>query len=74
MAVKKELNDEDVIALAVIKNDIGYIKKEVDEIKGLVQTKYVTKEEFLPIKNLVYGMVAVIMTGVIGAVLALVIK
>jgi len=62
------------VVLAVIQTDISYIKKEVDEIKNLVQEKYVTKEEFIPIKNIVYGMVGLILVGVFGALLALVIK
>ena len=36
--------------------------------------KYVTREEFAPIKGLVYGLVGLLLTGVIGAVLALVIR
>jgi hypothetical protein len=62
------------VVLAVIQNDITYIKQEVDDIKKLVENKYVTKDEFDPIKKVVYGMVGLILVAVVGAVLALVIS
>lgn len=34
----------------------------------------ISKEQFAPVRNIVYGMVAIILTGVIGAILALVVK
>lgn len=36
--------------------------------------RYVTKEEFGPVKAIVYGMVAFILVGTLGALLALVVK
>ena len=64
----------DKIQLAVIQNDITYIKQEVSEIKRLVQEHYVTKSEFEPIKKIVYGLVSLILIAVVGAILALIIK
>jgi len=68
---KKTSNVE--IALAVIQTDVSYIKKELDDIKELVKEKYVTKEEFEPIKKIVYGLVSLILLGVAGAILKIVI-
>jgi len=67
-------NSTDQVKLAVIQNDLSYIKKEIGEIKGLVQEQYVTKNEFEPIKKIVYGMIGLILIAVVGALLALVIK
>ena len=58
----------------------GYSEAEVEIIKLLTkletnQTRildtYVSKDEFDPIQKLVYGLVAVIVTGVIASLLAL---
>ena len=51
-----------------------YIIKELDEIKKKLELKYVTAEEFKPIKMLVYGLVALILTSVFGALVAMVVK
>jgi hypothetical protein len=59
--------------LAVLGNDVKYIRKEVDDIKILVTEKYVTKTEFEPIRLLVYGMVGLVLVAVFGAIVALVV-
>ena len=41
----------------------------VDELKN-----YVRKEEFEPVKALVFGMTAIILTAVVGALITLVIR
>jgi hypothetical protein len=69
-----EENENQLVKLAVIQNDISYIKKEVDDIKVLVSEQYVTKSEFEPIKRIVYGMVSVILMAVVAAVLAIIIR
>ena len=66
-------SDNMAVALAVIQNDISYIKESLDEIKTSTEKKYVTKEDFDPVKRIVYGLVALILVGVVGALLALVI-
>jgi hypothetical protein len=60
--------------LAVIQNDIGYIKCEIVDIKSIIATKYVTKDEFEPIKKVVYGLVSVILLAVVAAVITLILK
>ena len=69
------------IAAAVMANDINYIKENVIAIKlELHQLKvdsdsaYVTKIEFQPIQRLVYGLVSLALSGIVIAVLALVVK
>jgi thiosulfate reductase cytochrome b subunit len=66
-------NGTDTI-LAVIQNDIGYIKKDVLEIKNKLEGEYVTKVEFAPLQKLVYGLVSVVLIGVVTGLLALVLK
>lgn len=61
------------INIDVIANDISYIKRDVIEIKTRMENNYVTREEFEPIKKIVYGLVSLILVTVVVAVLALVI-
>ena len=60
--------------VAVIANDISYIKDEVKEIKEIVQEQYVTKSEFDPIKKIVYGLVTLVLTAVVIAIMSLVLR
>lgn len=59
--------------IAVMVESVGTIKRDVSEIKEKLESHYVTKEEFDPIKKVVYGMVSLVLVAVIGALLALVI-
>ena len=59
------------------KLDLGYIKTDIIEIKALIlkmPEKFISIEAFGPVKNLVYGLVALILTGVFVGLLALVLK
>lgn len=64
----------DKVVLAEIKKDIEYIKSDVTEIKDKMNKDYVTQEEFKPIRNIVYGMVTMTLTAVVGALLTLILK
>lgn len=55
-------------------NDISYIKKQLDHIDNQVSSNYVSKEEFKPVQRLVYGMVAIILAAVVGAILTVVLN
>lgn len=66
-------NNRDDIKLAVIQNDLTYIKEKMTAIDNKVSSGYVSKEEFEPIKKIVYGVVSLILIAVVGAVVALVI-
>lgn len=54
-------------------SDVSAIKDKVISIENKLEKNYVTQEEFLPIKNLVYGLVGLTLTSVVVALLALVI-
>lgn len=67
-------NTDERITLATLKTDLEYIKRDISEIKLTLKTDYVTREEFSPIKSIVYGLVGIVLTSVIGALVALVIR
>lgn len=48
-------------------------KETVTAIKEL-EDKYVSKESFWPVKTFVYGLIATILTAIVGALLLLVIR
>jgi archaellum component FlaC len=54
--------------------DIEQIKKDIGEIKALINNNYVRREEFNPVQKVVYGLVSIILMTVIGAMIALVLR
>jgi ABC-type phosphate transport system permease subunit len=63
-------------AAAVVANDIIHIKIDIAEIKTLIEkmdSRYITRREFDPVKSIVYGLVAIILIAVVGSLVALVI-
>lgn len=60
--------------IALMSQDITYIKKSVDDLTLKVDHNYVTKDEFKPVKQLVYGFVGLVLVSVIGAIMALVVR
>lgn len=57
--------------------DIQYIKRDIAEIKQTIKESkedYISRAEFNPIKQIVYGLVGLILTGVVGALLTLVLR
>ena len=50
------------------------LQKQLKEINDSLRTNYVQHEEFEPVKKLVYGLVAVIMSSVLIGLLALILK
>ena len=63
----------DDIKLAVIQNDLTYIKEKMNAIDTKVSSGYVSKEEFEPVKKIVYGLVTLVLIAVVGALVALVV-
>lgn len=60
--------------IALIQQDISYMKDKLDGVDQKISTHYVSREEFEPIKKIVYGMVGLILTAVVGALISLVLK
>lgn len=71
--VKKEDKSASKI-LSRVETEIEHLKDGQEEIKQMLADKYVTHDEFSPIKLIVYGMVGTILLSVLGAIIALVIK
>lgn len=65
--------------IETIKNDISWIKEAVNDIKKNQENqskaneeRYVTKQEFWPVKTIVYGGAGIILVSVFGGLIALV--
>lgn len=67
------MNQSDETKLAIMQTDINYIKEKLNMVDQKVTSHYISKEEFDPIKKIVYGLVSLILIAVVGALLALVI-
>ncbi|RLC99122.1 MAG: hypothetical protein DRI46_10025 [Chloroflexi bacterium] len=50
------------------------MQRDLRELKKESREQYVTKAQFEPIQNLVYGMVGLVLVAVITALLAIVVK
>lgn len=66
-------SQSDETKLAVIQTDLTYIKEKLNAVDNKVSSHYVSKEEFEPIKKIVYGLVGLILVAVVGALVALVV-
>jgi hypothetical protein len=64
----KENGNGTKVTLEYIRRDIEEIKEDIKDLKD----DFITRAEFEPVKKLVYGIVALVLTGVISAVLGLV--
>lgn len=62
------------IEIAKITGSMEFIRAEITDIKTKLDSKYVTIETWTPVRNLVYGMVAVILTSFMGAIAVLIFK
>lgn len=71
--VDKIIADNEAFNEGGIVTSIKYIQRDIAEINTKLDDKYVTKDQFDPVRNIVYGLVAVILLAVVGALIALVI-
>jgi thiosulfate reductase cytochrome b subunit len=69
----RSMSTTDQTKLAVLGNDIQYIKDMVKEIRMTLDGEYVRKSEFEPVQRIVYGLVGLVLVTVIGGILSLVI-
>jgi hypothetical protein len=68
----KESNDK--VDIAVMAERIRNIQQTVANIEALLASKYVTRDEFNPVRNVAFGIVGIILTAVAIAIISLVIK
>lgn len=57
----------------VMLTELRIAKEDIREIKEAMKQEYISRQEFEPIKKIVYGLVSVILLGVIGALIKVVI-
>ena len=65
------------VTLGVIHADLGYMKTSLAEIKEIIgsfKKDYITREEFTPVKMLVYSFAGLIMTGFLVALISQVVR
>ena len=62
------------IQVKLILQDLKYIKQRLDHITTDLESKYVRRTEFAPVRNLIYGLVGVLLLGLIGAIVQSVLR
>ena len=62
------------VSTADIPVHLYYLRRDVKEIKAKLEKDYITKQEFDPVKKIVFGLVSLILLTVMGAFLSLIIK
>lgn len=67
----------DKIDIAIIKSNLEHITGDISEINETIKDirkNFVTKHEFVPVRNVVYGMVGLILASILTAVTYLIIN
>jgi len=59
--------------IAVMAEQIRSIDETVREIKQKMERDYVTQDQFRPVRSVVYGLVTIILTAVVGGLVGLVV-
>lgn len=62
----------DVSRIPLICQNINIIHENMKEMKEIISEKLVSKEQFSLVQKIVYGLVSLIVTGFIGALLAMI--
>lgn len=60
--------------IAVVIEQVGGVRRDITVLSEKIDSNYVTKTEFEPVQKLVYGLVGLVLTTVMGALLLLVVK
>lgn len=74
LGMPKSTNTNQRTNMAVMANDIVYIRQTMKDVSDKLEKDYVTRDEFEPVRNVVYGMVGLILVGFLMAVIALIIR
>lgn len=62
------------IERAILLERVEHINSEISEIKRLLEVEFVRASSFSPVRNIVYGMVSILLTGVLVSLIALIVK
>jgi len=60
--------------VATLIERIAAVQEDVKEIKASLKDEYVCRNEFAPVRNVVYSFIGVILIAVIGALVTLVVR
>jgi hypothetical protein len=60
--------------VAVILNKLERIEKDISALDKRLDDEYVTRDQFEPVKSVVYGTISVLLLSIVGALVALVVK
>lgn len=67
------VKQSDETKLAVLDTKLDNVIEKLNSVDQKVTAHYVSKEEFDPVKKIVYGLVTLILIAVVGALVALVV-
>lgn len=59
---------------AAIKEKVESLKQKIESLESELSSTYVTQDQFTPVKSVVYGIVSIILTSVMTAIVYLVVK
>lgn len=62
------------VELATLTERLEGVCDRLEKVETSLKTGYVTQAEFRPVHSLVFGGVALVLTGVFGALIALVVR
>lgn len=69
----RQSNERISTQIAVIEERTRNIDNKITSISSKIENDYVVKQEFEPVKKLVYGLVSLILVAVVGALIGLVV-
>ena len=72
---ERKMNDEQRDFLLIrLDERTSSQEKVLIELKNIIEKNYVTQDQFRPVRLCVFGFVALILTSVVGALIAVVVK
>lgn len=74
MATKSTRTAKEDIQLAVMANDLKYIKDDVATIKKNMVEGYVPLSRYILVERIVFGLVGLILVAVVGAIMTVALR
>ena len=71
-AIRQDLHD--LKGVYITREEFNVYKSDMAELKTILGEKLITKEEFEPVKKLVYGIVGLLLTALVVAGLSLILN
>lgn len=68
----KELKEYTDLRYSLIENKLNMVVDDIKDVQTTLRSSYVTEDQFSPVKTVVYGLVGIILTSVIGAILTII--